>query len=192
MTTMDMQWNWQSLCPPRVMRSLFAGSAAGGFSVAIWSVLETAAARGPLYALQYGSRTAIGIFVAAFVVWTIGLAAFGIGPWWVFHRIGFRNLLSALVLGFSLTFLVSLSLNSHLGGLLAPALPAGVHETVRDAHGNREVDYVLTPHGWRLVVDGAAELGVIGAVVASVIWRTAYKPAFAPRSAHIAERLEFG
>jgi hypothetical protein len=188
----DNQWNWQSVCPPRVVRSLFAGSAAGGCSFAIWFVLETAVSRGPLYALQYGLLTAIGIFVATFVVWTIGLVAFGIGPWWVFHRIGFRNLLSALVLGFSLTFLVSLSLNSHLAGLLAPTLPAGVHEAVRDAHGDREVDYVLTPHGWRLVVDGAAELGVIGAIVASAIWRTAYKPVFAPRNAHTAERLAAG
>jgi hypothetical protein len=189
---MNEQWTWQSICPPRVPRSLFAGAAAGGFVFALLHVFGTATSLGPLYAIRSGLFAATGIFVAAFVVWMLGLIAFGIVPWWIFHRLGFRNLVSALVLGFSMTFLVSLSLNSHFAGLLAPTLPTGAHEAVRDAAGNREVDYVLTPHGWRLVVDSAAELGVIGAIVASVIWRTAYKPALAPRQTHIAERLGLG
>ena len=177
------QWDWHSVCPPQVVRSLFAGAATGGLSLAIWYVLGAAASLGPRYVFEYGLLTATGIFVATFVVWTLSLVAFGIGPWWVFHRIGFRNLFSAIVLGFSMTFLVTLLLDTHLAGLLARALPSGVHEVFRDEGGVREVDYVLTSHGWRLAVEGAAQLGAIGAIVASVIWRTAYRSASPPSQA---------
>jgi hypothetical protein len=190
--TMTTQWDWQSVCPPQVVRSLFAGAATGGLSLSIWYVLDAGASLGPRYVFEYGLLTATGIFVATFVVWTLSLVAFGIGPWWIFHRIGFRNLFSALVLGFSMTFLVTLLLDTHLAGLLARTLPSGMHESFRDAGGVREVDYVLTSHGWRLAVEGAAELGLVGAIVSSVIWKTAYKPEFAPQHARIAERLELG
>jgi hypothetical protein len=136
--------------------------------------MGAAASHGARYAFQSGLLAAMGIFVATFVVWTVGLVAFGLAPWWAFHRIGFRNLLSAIVLGFSVTFLVDLSIASHLAGLLAP--PDGVREVVRDAGGDREIDFMLTPHGWRMAAREAAELGVVGAIVAAVIWRTAYIP----------------
>jgi hypothetical protein len=170
---MDTQWNWQSVCPPRVVRSLFAGAATGGLLFSIWYVIGAAVERGLFFVFQSGLLTATGIFVATFFVWTIGLIAFGIGPWWLFHRIGFRNLVSAIVLGFSLTFLVNLAIASHLAGLLSP--PPGAHEVLRDAAGAWEIDYTLTSRGWRLAVEGAAELGVVGALVAAVIWRTAYR-----------------
>lgn len=177
MTTMiENQWNWQSLCPDRVVRSLFAGAAAGGLAFAAWYVLATVMSHGPSYVFRYALLNAAGIFVATFLVWMIALVAFAMGPWWIFHRIGFRNLLSAIVLGFSLTFLVDLAIASHLAGLLAPAMPPGAHEVLRDGAGDRELDYVLTTHGWRLAIEDASELGLIGVVVASVVWRTAYKP----------------
>ena len=175
MTAMDLQWNWQSVCPPRVMRSLFAGAVTGGLAIAICYALGTAMSLGLLYLVRYGLAAATGIFVAAFLVWLLGLIAFGMVPWWVFHRIGFRNLVSAIVLGFAMTFLVDLAIASHIAGLLAPQLSSGAHEFVRDGAGAEEVDYILTPHGWRLAVQGAAELGLLGATVAAVIWKTAYK-----------------
>jgi hypothetical protein len=181
--TTNNQWDWQSVCPPEVVRSLFAGAATGGLSLAVWYVLDTAASLGARYVFQNGLLTATGIFVSAFVIWTLSLVAFGIGPWWVFHRIGFRNLFSAIVLGFSMTFLVTLLLDTHLAGLLARTLPTGVHEVFRDEGGVREIDYALTSHGWRLAVEGAAQLGAIGAIVASVIWRTAYRSVPQPMQA---------
>ena len=156
---MDEQWTWQSVCPPRVLRSLFAGAAAGGVVSAMSYVFGTALSLGPIYVLRSGLLAATGIFVAAFVVWTLGLIAFGIVPWWIFHRIGFRNLVSALVLGFSMAFLIDLAFASHLGGLFATAVPSDAHEILRDASGVSEVDYVLTSHGWRTAVQNAAQWG---------------------------------
>jgi hypothetical protein len=170
----DNQWSWQSVCPPRVARSLFAGATAGGAAFAAWYVVATTASHGPSYVFRYALLNATGIFVATFLVWIIALVAFAMGPWWIFHRIGFRNLFSAIVLGFSLTFLVDLAIASHLAGLLVPAMPAGAHEILRDGAGDREVDYVLTTRGWRLAIEDAVELGLVGMIVATVIWRTAY------------------
>ena len=190
---MNEQWTWQSVCPPHVLRSLFAGAAAGGFVFALLYLCGTATSLGPLYAIRSGLLAATGIFVAAFVVWMLGLIAFGIVPWWIFHRLGFRNLVSALVLGFAMAFLVDMAIASHLAGLLAPAMSSGAHEVLRDRIGTREIDYVLTQHGWRIAVESAAQLGLIGMLVATVIWRTAYRGGslFAPQpEAHALMQLK--
>ena len=116
---MDNQWTWQSVCPPRVMRSIFAGAVTGGLVFALCHLIGAAISFGPLHAVRYDFLTATALFVAAFIIWLVGLIAFALAPWWVFHRIGFRNLVSALVLGFAMTFLVDLTIASHLAGLLA-------------------------------------------------------------------------
>jgi hypothetical protein len=178
---MDEQWNWHSVCPRRVLRSIFAGAVTGGLVFALCYLIGNAVSLGPHFAVRHDLLTAAAIFVAAFVVWLIGLVAFAMAPWWIIHRIGFRNLLSAIILGFAMTFLVDLAIASHLAGLLAPSLPRGAHEFFRDGIGMLEVDYALTSYGWRIATEGAAELGLTGAIVAAVVWRTAYRANASPK-----------
>lgn len=175
--TSKHQWEWDSMCPPRVMRSLMVGAAAGGFSMSLCYLASAALRLGMHDALVGTVSAAASLFVVGFLVWAFGLIAIGLTPWWIFHRMGFRNLFSALVLGFSLAFLADIASATHLGGFLAPSLSASAHEIVRDAKGQLEIDYTLTARGWQVVLEGAAEIGAIGALVAAVAWRTAYSDA---------------
>jgi hypothetical protein len=171
------EWEWGALCPATVMRSLFCGAAAGAASLAVLGVASTLFTRGVVPTLHDGLFTAAEIFVPGFLLWVLALIAFGLAPWWLLHRMGFRSLAAALLLGFSLTFLVDLCLGSHLFGLLAQPFGTNAHEMLQDGNATLEVDYALTPHGWHLLLRRAAEMGAAGMIVAGVIWQAAYRGA---------------
>jgi hypothetical protein len=161
--TQDIQWSWQTICPPRVARGLLAGAAAGALSMVLWFL---AVAYSSPAGAGYDVLMAIVVFVAAFFFWGFGLFAFGLIPWWLIHRIGFRGPLTAAVFGFAMTFLVNLCLNARIWALLSWP----------DSRGSlRSADFSAA-------ICNAALIAPIGAIVAVVVWRTAYRSAADPRS----------
>ena len=125
----------------------------------------------------------------AFVVWFVGLSLFGLGPWFLLHRYGFRGWRTAVVLGFTMTFVVTLGLSSHgfrIGASsAAPGSRAATgrsyetigssYESISDSVGPTEINYRLTAHGWHLALEGALEQGGDGVLVALAVWLTAYR-----------------
>lgn len=93
-------------------------------------------------------------FVVALVVWAIGLVAFGLPLWWLFHRNGYRSRRAAGFLGAGTTAVVVFGLEFPYITFVSPANRADL------------VD---------LAALGA--LAVVGGLVALLIWRIAYRPA---------------
>ena len=97
------------------------------------------------------------IFVVALTGWSLGLLLVGLPLWWLFHRNGWRSRRVAMLLGAFTTFVIVLLLETS-GSILAVA--TGVSD-----------DSGLVSFVW------AAVMAVLGAIVALVIWRVAYRPA---------------
>ena len=97
------------------------------------------------------------IFIVALVGWSLGLFLFGLPLWWLFHRNGWRGRRVAMLLGGFTTFVIVLLLERS-GGVLAVA--------TGDNSGGDFISFV-----W------VAVMAVLGAIVALVIWKIAYRPA---------------
>ncbi|HKP23075.1 MAG TPA: hypothetical protein VJV39_04385 [Dongiaceae bacterium] len=97
------------------------------------------------------------IFLVALVGWSLGLFLVGLPLWWLFHRNGWRGRRVAMLLGGFTTFVIVLLLERS-GGILAVA--------TGDNSGEDFISFV-----W------VAVMAVLGAIVALVIWRIAYRPA---------------
>jgi len=91
------------------------------------------------------------VFIA-FIVWTVGLVLVGVPIWWLLHKKGLRSWWVAVLCGAIAGFVGAFALS------LALTLP------IESAS-----------FGWQDLVLGAVEIGVYGAIVAAVIWRTAYR-----------------
>jgi hypothetical protein len=140
----------QSL-PPRMSKSLAAGAAAGGFLIALWYYWDSSHYIGKIYSFPPTFIPALVLFLMASAVWMFGLVAFGLVPWLVLHRNGFRSWIAASVLGFVVPFVVVLGFSS--------------------------LAYAATTHdGWWAATEAAATLGGAGVVVALAVWLTAYRP----------------
>jgi hypothetical protein len=100
------------------------------------------------------------IFLVALVGWSLGLFLFGLPLWWLFHRNGWRGRRVAILLGAFTTFVIVLLLEGS-GGILAVAT------------GN-------TDNGDLISFVWVAAMALLGAVVAAVIWRIAYRRADQP------------
>ena len=100
---------------------------------------------------------ALLIFVVALVGWSLGLLLFGLPLWWLFHRNGWRGRRVAMLLG-ALTTFVIVFLLEMFGGILAVTT------------GNSDAGHLM-PLVWSGV------MALLGAIVALVIWRIAYRPA---------------
>jgi hypothetical protein len=140
--------------PRRATLAVTAGALIGALGVAIVVLLLATIATGVVSAADL--IVAILIFVVALVGWSLGLFLFGLPLWWLFHRNGWRGRRVAMLLGAITTFIIVILLEAS-GGVFAVAT------------GDSEAGHLQS-----LVWAGI--MALLGAIVALVIWRIAYRP----------------
>jgi hypothetical protein len=139
--------------PRRATQAVAVGALSGALGVTTVILL--------LAALDGGITSAsdllfsVLIFVVALIGWTLGLFLLGLPLWWFLHRNGWRGRRSAALLGAGTTFVVVLLLQVS-DGMFAPT-----------AGGS----------GILMLFARAGFMALLGAIVALVIWRIAYRPA---------------
>lgn len=152
---------------PRAALGLAAGAVAGAILVALWFVLDNT----DLQSLrQYGLSDGLYAFVPALLVWGGGLLLVATLPWLVLHRRQMRSPPVAVVLGTVLTFLAVLAITTRGFGLFDVG-----DFSAADNGGPTWIDGRLTAHGWAEALKAALVFCPFGAMVALVVWRTAYR-----------------
>jgi hypothetical protein len=141
--------------PRRATLAVTAGAVIGALGVAVVVLLLATIATGVVSASDL--IASILIFIVALVGWSLGLFLFGLPLWWLFHRNGWRGRRVAMLLG-ALTTFVIVFLLEMFGGILAVTT------------GNSDAGHLM-PLVWSGV------MALLGAIVALVIWRIAYRPA---------------
>lgn len=145
----------------------------GAFLVVLDYLWGTAQVLGVQYILDYGLGPSLQVFVAAFVIWGVGLIVFALPLWRLLHRLRWRHWLVAAVIGAAMTFVVDFGIETNFFGLILPSPNSNF--SAGDAGGLTIADSRLTPHGWSVGFQDALLLSAAGVVVAQVIWRIAYR-----------------
>lgn len=140
--------------PRRATLAAAAGAVIGALGVVAVVLLFAAMASGVRASDLVVSML---IFLVALVGWSLGLFLLGLPLWWLFHRNGWRSRRVAMLLGAFTTFVIVLLLERS-GGILAVA--------TGDNSGEHLISFV-----WIGV------MAVLGAIVALVVWRIAYRTA---------------
>jgi hypothetical protein len=140
--------------PRRATLAVTAGAVIGALGVSVVVLLLATIATGVVSAADL--IVAILIFIVALVGWSLGLFLFGLPLWWLFHRNGWRGRRVAMLLGAATTYVIVFLLEIS-GGIFAVA--------TGDSDGGH-----LTSLVW------AGVMALLGAIVALVIWRIAYRP----------------
>lgn len=144
--------------PRRATLAVTVGAIIGALGVAVVVLLLATIATGVVSAADL--IVAILIFIVALVGWSLGLFLFGLPLWWLFHRNGWRGRRVAMLLGALTTFVIVLLLEMS-GGILAVTT------------GNSDAGHLIS-----LVWVGV--MALLGAIVALVIWRIAYRQVESP------------
>jgi hypothetical protein len=139
--------------PRRATMAATAGAVVGALGVTIVVLLLATVATGVVSAADL--TVAILIFIVALIGWSLGLFLFGLPLWWLFHRNGWRGRRVAMLLGAATTYVIVFLLEIS-GGIFAVA--------TGDSDGGH-----LTSLVW------AGLMALLGAIVALVIWRVAYR-----------------
>src|SRR5262249_45232351 len=99
-------------------------------------------------AATYGVKSIFFASLAPFMVWLFGLILFASVPWWLLHKLGQRDWLTAVLLGIVLTvavwFLVVPGISFQAGTI-------------------------------RAVAESALRFAAAGAIVGFIVWRVAYR-----------------
>ena len=157
----------------RVISSLATGTAVGALLIVFWYIWGATQQFGVQYVLDYGWFTALYVFIAAFVVWAIGLTIFALPLWWLFHRIQLRHWLIAAAIGAAMTLFVGFAIETRFFELIPP--PSKGTYYAGDSGGLTIINHRRTPHGWWVAFRDALMLDFGGSLVALVIWRIAYR-----------------
>jgi hypothetical protein len=139
--------------PRRATLAVTAGALIGALGVVAVVLLLAAMASG---VSASDLVVSLLIFVVALVGWSLGLFLLGLPLWWLFHRNGLRGRRVAMLLGALTTFIIVVLLERS-GSVLAV--------TTGDSEAGQLMSFV-----W------AAVMALLGAIVALVIWRIAYRP----------------
>lgn len=155
-----------------VILSIAAGAAMGAAIICsqyLWGIYMNL---GIDHFLEYGFSKGFGVFIIAFIVWSIGICVFG-GPAWIFlHDSGWRQPWVAGLVAASLPFIVTFALNTGLfSGQTTGSMTYFASGGLLWDHG------VLTESGWWRAFQGALMYALYGFFVGLMIWRVAYRKA---------------
>ena len=145
----------------RIASALFAGAAVGAATVAVTFNLP--------YMLEVGRWDMFLVamtFIAAFMVWLLGLAVVGAPLWRLAERLGYRSFHHAITVGLTATFLTAV--------LLTCIMDSGM---VSLREGGRTLVHLgrRTPFGLWVLARDCGLFALAGGLVAAVIWRVAYR-----------------
>lgn len=145
-----------------IMLALCAGAAVGAGVIALVFNLPYL-----FQAWPEGMFPVLMTFIVAWVLWAVGLGVIGGPLWGLAERARLRSLHHAVVLGFIATFVAAafFTLLMDAGGLVSLILDGKA--LVRN--GRR------TPYGLWVLARDSGLFALLGALVAVVIWRIAYR-----------------
>ena len=162
----------------RALVALVVGVVFGAVIAALLSTINIYSDFDPKAASRVHVTTMSSSFKYATYSWTIGLALIGIPIWLVIHYFGFRTLIVWMLLGFSVTFYVLLSLNtdsfsgSRFGGSNYPDYPLGGYGWTG---GRIFLGDTINSYGWWIAIRVSVIGSLQGSLVALTIWRIAYR-----------------
>ncbi len=125
----------------------------------------------PVFFEPNGIRKILTVFYFGFIFWFFGLLLIGSPIWALLHRLNKRKFYHAALAGFIPPFLVVLQPFT----LLSPAKSRGSIFFNIDPTGKFWEGDVITWRHLVSVLESSAILGLVGALVAFAIWRTAYR-----------------
>ncbi|MEO1662986.1 MAG: hypothetical protein AAFR51_18540 [Pseudomonadota bacterium] len=153
----------------RVIVALLVGALIGTLPIAIMYGIDVFRANGIDYFLEFGVRNTFSGLVFGTFVWFLCLGIFG-GPVWIFlHLSGGRYWWIAALTGFVVPFCVLIIQGTGFftGRSGSTTLRRGGVDIVIDGH--------LTQAGWIDAIQTSVVFGALGGIVATVIWRIAYR-----------------
>lgn len=150
------------LRPMHVPIALAAGAAVGGTGVTLYGLAPIVTAPGYIVSAVLFAPV---VFIAAFVVWAVGLLVIGGPAWIILARSGRTAPSHALLLGLIATFIVWVVVTLALST-----------NTMMSNEGGRYLirDGWRTPYGWFILLKDAVLLSLLGGMVGTVIWWIAY------------------
>ena len=162
----------------RAALAIAVGTIAGASLVTLFAVFTDLE-----YFREYGHQTdaASLVFTYAAFVWGAGLCLFAPVPWAILHHYKKRSWPVAVAFGTILTFVVALGLVTKGFNLFV----VGDGFSASDNGGPTWLDGGLTLHGWAEALKVALACSVAGALVAIVVWRTAYRTVLPPATDRI-------
>ena len=137
------------------------------------------------YLFYFQGRDEMGMVKTLAVAFGVPLVA--LGTWGVFfapivlllHKLGYRTWLSLVLAGFFITFFVVFMLKTqYFTGIRD--WPERFNTAPYMDMDPRWHGATMTAFGWRLAAISSAISGVLAAIVAFALWRTAYKRPVAP------------
>jgi len=146
----------------RACRALLAGTVTGASFIAllhVWILVQESGIPGSLHYLPLIAL----MFMVAFGGWAVGLIIFAVPVWWLLHKTGVRNWPAAVIFGAIAAFL------GHVG------LEAVGFRAITAAMDSMFSDDQLAQSGWWSAYRAPLAFAVVGVVVATVIWRKAYR-----------------
>lgn len=151
--------------PQHPIAALFCGTLAGSLSFGTILMIMDAKI----------SAVFLVISVFAFPVFLVGTMLFGAPLWIVLHRLGFRRLYHALLLGFILGYFVQFGISTDGFGIFMRPDPPGMHSSSGGSDGMLWIDGVLTPLGWRSAAVSALSVAFSCAIAGATVWWIAYR-----------------
>ena len=149
----------------RAVEALVAGAATGAAAVA--GLYVCALVRGSPSPDTHVFAPFVGfVFMFAFAGWAVGLIALAAPLWWVLHKAGARSWQAAVIFGATAAFLGHAGLDAVGFRVITPAID-----------GLFSNDHSLATSGPWGTYRAHLAFAVIGAIVALVVWRIAYRPA---------------
>lgn len=163
----------------RVLKALSLGALSGGMLTSTIIVvpglivsLITPEVDGP--GLMPGVLLVLLVAVVAALVFCAGLLMVAAPAWWALHRLGYRGVWHAVIMGASLASAIFFSVATYQHGW-GPERSDGGTFSASQGGVPTVVENRLTQQGWINAAELTALIATVAAVTAAIIWAYAYE-----------------